>query len=304
MVAFPAAAALVSTIFAIQLLTQYAHRKRLPQLAWGIAMTMYAIASLAVAAGVSGGWDPTLFRIYWLFGALLNVPYLALGSVALLRRRPLTALMILVVLAATLIAVVAVASASVRLPAETVRDIPRGSRAWGEDALVGELAAYLSIPAYIIVVLIAFASGRGGRLPVSRIRGNWLIALGATIVAVGSSVARYGRGSLFSVFLAVGVIVMFIGFRLASRAPRRASPTDDESVSRRGPLVLFTSENCGLCEHAKDALVRLGLTYDEVLVPDDHPYRLRTPVLEAGGLVVAEGQIDEGVLRRAVKRSR
>src|SRR5439155_13994019 len=56
-VVFPAVATLVSAVFAIQLLTSYAHRKRLPQLAWGIAMAMYAVASLAVAAGVSGGWD-------------------------------------------------------------------------------------------------------------------------------------------------------------------------------------------------------------------------------------------------------
>ena len=229
MVAFPAAAAFVSTIFAIQLLTQYAHRKRLPQLAWGIAMTMYAIASLAVAAGVSGGWDPTLFRIYWLFGALLNVPFLALGSVALLQRRPLVALMLLLVFAAAVIAVAAVATASVHLPVDAGRDIPRGSLAWGSDAFVAKLATYLSIPAYVIVALIAFASGRGGRLPVYRIRGNWLIALGATVVAVGSSVARYGRGSVFSVFLAVGVIVMFLGFRLTSRAPRAPATADDET---------------------------------------------------------------------------
>jgi hypothetical protein len=228
-VVFPAVAALVSTVFAIQLLTQYAHRKRLPQLAWGVAMTMYAIASLAVAAGVSGGWDPTLFRVYWLFGALLNVPYLALGSVGLLGRRPVTALMLLIVVAATLVAVVAVASSSVRLAtgvAEAGGDIPRGSAAWGGGTFVARLATYLSIPAYLIVILIAFASSRGGKLPVYRVRGNWLIALGATIVAVGSGLARYGRGAVFSVFLALGVIVMFIGFRLASRAPRATQAVD------------------------------------------------------------------------------
>jgi drug/metabolite transporter (DMT)-like permease len=228
-IVFPAAASLVSAIFAIQLLTQYAHKKRLPQLAWGIAMTMYAVASLAVAAGVSGGWDPTLFRVYWLFGALLNVPYLALGSVALLQRKPLVVLMVLLVFAATLIAVVAVASSSVHLPANAGRNIPRGSRAWGKEALVAKLATYLSIPAYLLVVLIAFASGRGRKLPVHRIRGNWLIAAGATVVAAGSSVARYGRGSVFSVFLAVGVIVMFLGFRLASRAPHPAAAADEGS---------------------------------------------------------------------------
>ena len=72
----------------------------------------------------------------------------------------------------------------------------------------------------------------------------------------------------------------------------------------RGALVLYTSENCGLCDHAKETLAGLGLRFDEVLVPDDHAYRLRTPVLEAGGAVVAEGQIDDKALRRAFKRRR
>jgi hypothetical protein len=220
-IAFPAAAALVSAIFAIQLLTSWAHRKRLSQLAWGVAMTMYAIASLAVAAGVSGGWDPTLYRLYWLFGACLNVPYLALGSVALLQKKPVTALLLALVFVSTLIAVIVVASSAVHLGASP-RNIPRGSEAWGKGTLAAKLPTYMSIPAYVIVVLIAVASSRGGKLPAHRIRGNWLIAIGATLVAAGAPFARYGRGSAFSVFLAVGVIVMYLGFRLASRMPRPA----------------------------------------------------------------------------------
>jgi glutaredoxin len=67
-------------------------------------------------------------------------------------------------------------------------------------------------------------------------------------------------------------------------------------------LVLYTSQNCGLCDHAKEALASLGATYEEVLVPDDHPYRLRTPVLERDGIVVDEGRITAGSLRRAFRR--
>ena len=69
-----------------------------------------------------------------------------------------------------------------------------------------------------------------------------------------------------------------------------------------GALVLYTSENCGLCEHAKDALAAVGASYDEVLVADDHPYRLRTPVLEKDGAVVDEGQITVVSLRRSLRR--
>jgi glutaredoxin len=67
-------------------------------------------------------------------------------------------------------------------------------------------------------------------------------------------------------------------------------------------LILYTSENCGLCDHAKEALASLGETYVEVLVPDDHPYRLRTPVLEQDGVVVDEGQISVASLRQSLRR--
>jgi len=225
-VVFPAVATLVSAVFAIQLLTSYAHRKRLPQLAWGIAMAMYAVASLAVAAGVSGGWDPTLYRIYWLFGALLNVPYLALGSVALLGRKPISAVMLVMVFVASVIGVLVVATSSVHIAESAGRNIPRGSSAWGKGTLAAKLPTYMSIPAYVIVVLIAIASSRGGKLPVHRVRGNWLIAVGATLVAAGAPFARYGRGAAFSVFLAVGVTVIFLGFRFASRSPKPAGAPD------------------------------------------------------------------------------
>ena len=47
-------------------------------------MAMFALASLAyfLAAGI--GWGPFTFRYFYLFGAILNVPYLALGTVYLL----------------------------------------------------------------------------------------------------------------------------------------------------------------------------------------------------------------------------
>jgi glutaredoxin len=66
-------------------------------------------------------------------------------------------------------------------------------------------------------------------------------------------------------------------------------------------LVLYTSENCGLCDRAKHALARAGAVYEEVLVGDDHDYRFRTPVLEIGGSVVAEGIIGDLELRKALR---
>ena len=221
MVIFPVIAALVSGIFAVMLLRRFALRHGLPQLAWGIALSMYALASLIVAAGVAGGWDVTLFRMYWLLGALLNVPYLALGSVALLKNKVFTTLMVLGVAAGTLLALGAVVSTPAHLAGSPV-DIPRGSAVWGTDPLAYRLSRFMSYSAYFLVVLIAVVSNaRKSKSPHARnrVRGNWLIAGGATITAMGGMFARYGRGAVFSIALALGVVVMFVGFIWSSREP-------------------------------------------------------------------------------------
>jgi len=221
-VIFPVVAAVVSGIFAVLLVQQYTRRHALYQLFWGISLSMFALASIIVAFGSAGRWDKTLFKGYWLFGALLNVPYLALGSIALLRNRVLTAVSMLAVAAASLYALLIVASAKASEAAILSHpyDVPVGKDVWGKGVLVAKLSTYYSIPAWAIVVLIAAVSSRsrhGVKPPPRRVRANWLIAAGVTDVAIGSALARYQRGAFFSVFLALGVVVMFVGFTLASR---------------------------------------------------------------------------------------
>src|ERR671923_1575994 len=80
----PCVAAAASAAFATAVLRQYAARRRPYQLGWGVGLAMFAIASLALLVGVAAGWTPAGFKVYYLFGAMLNVPWLALGTVSLL----------------------------------------------------------------------------------------------------------------------------------------------------------------------------------------------------------------------------
>ena len=233
MIAFPFVATLVSLVFAGALFVQYARRKRFHQLAWGIALVQFGIASIAVASGVGSGWDPTAYKIYWVFGAMLNVPWLALGSIALLGRRVVTWLALVAVLVGTGWGAAKVISAH-----PVIADpgaLPRGHDAWIEDPSVRSLASYYSYPAYAVVVGIAAWTSRrrkGYVPPPSRARGNWLIAAGATVVAVGgTALARLASGSVFSVSLALGVTLMYAGFLLASRAQRFRVEDPGESAT-------------------------------------------------------------------------
>jgi hypothetical protein len=73
----PGVAAAASAAFAVAVLRQYAARRRPYQLAWGIALSMFTVASLALTARVVAGWTPVSFKLYYPFGAVLNVPPLA-----------------------------------------------------------------------------------------------------------------------------------------------------------------------------------------------------------------------------------
>lgn len=249
MVVFPIVAALVSALFALLLFQRYARTKGLPQLFWGIALAMYAIATLTVAAGVGQGWNGSLYRVFWAFGAILNVPYLALGSVALFRNRVVTAIAALVVAGLTIYVLALTFTARTQpnafvehkqtqqdvdcpndpvVPLQDRYDIPRGKCVWPANSAVGKMASTVSIPSYLVVVLVALGTSRPREgTPRHRARGNWLIAAGVTIVAIGgTATARFGRGVPFSIALALGVVVMFAGFLLASRTV--AQPEESE----------------------------------------------------------------------------
>lgn len=80
----------VSGLFALTLLWRFVARGRANPalLFWGLAMVLFCAASAALLAGVVGGWGSAEFRAFYLFGGVLNVPWLALGSIAVNARSP------------------------------------------------------------------------------------------------------------------------------------------------------------------------------------------------------------------------
>lgn len=234
---FPLAAALVSAIFSGLIAQQWLSRSRYQDLAWAIALLMFAIASFSAAIGVLGGWTPLWFRTYYLFGAILNVPVLAAGTLYLMSPRPIAHLYAVVVVVGVIFATGAVFSADLNETALLVSGIPAGSQAMRAGALPRVLSRYYSFIGFFIVVGGALWSAwRMARRREERrqalARGNILIAAGTFVVAVASGFARYGQGSIFAVGLLAGVSLMFMGFvftratRVGSRQP---PPPLDES---------------------------------------------------------------------------
>ncbi|HEU4396454.1 MAG TPA: hypothetical protein VFU54_01295 [Actinomycetota bacterium] len=221
---FPAVATAASAAFAIAVLRQYAARRRTHQLAWGVSLTMFALASLALTIGVTAGWTPVGFKVYYLFGAMLNVPWLALGTVSLLARplarRAYQAGLLLFTAAGTVL----LALAEVAGPDLTAR-LPEGKAFLPVPVRV--LAVLGNTVGTLVVVGGAVASGlalRHRRQLRPRFEGNLLIALGVLLAAGGGVFAFLDRSDKLAVGLALGASVMYLGFRRASAPVQPAAP--------------------------------------------------------------------------------
>lgn len=225
LVVLPVVAAGVAATFAGQLAQQWVRRRRPHALAWALSLGLFAVASASVAAGVASGWSAWLFGAYWLAGALLNVPLLAVGQLHLLDPRRAVLWWTLGGLAAAwaiVFTITAPFDAAVLAAASRADAIPLGREVL-EGSTAYALVRPMNMTFVVVVVGSVWSAVRTRRWAVL------LIALGVTVSAGGSSAVGSGRDGLFSVLLAVGVTTMYLGFRAAGRPPRarRAGEADD-----------------------------------------------------------------------------
>ena len=225
---FPLAAAAVALVFAVALMRQYLRRRRTYQALWAIALLMYAVASFEVFLGVLNGWSPAGFRVYWALGAVLNVPFLALGELALLVRNRAVRWALYVLLAFITAYTIAVVRTAPVSTAALHQQLPSGKEVFGAGSPAHRLPQVISIPAYLVLVGGASWSAwrmRGRPELRDRFWGTLLIAAGATLIAgFGSAFAAFGKLAPFALALLAGIAVMFLGFLRAARPGPAAAP--------------------------------------------------------------------------------
>lgn len=216
---FPLLAIGVAWLFSARLAAQWVRRHRPHALAWAISLFLFGLGHVAVLIGITSGWSAPTFGIYWLAGALLNVPFLAIGQLHLMDRKrsviwwTLAGLAVVWNVSFTLTAAydTAVLAAATGVPA-------------GKDVIGGSIAYALLRPmTYTFAVVVLGSAWSAWR------RRTWsllLIAVGTAVAAAGSSVIGSSVDYLFPVLSAAGVSIMYLGFRKVSApAVRRVEST-------------------------------------------------------------------------------
>ena len=232
--ALAAAATLVAIAFALSTLDRWLRRRRPHELAWTISLALFALGSAALWWAESAGWSLGAFRVFYAAGAVLNVPWLALGTVYLLAGpqigdRVRTWLVLLSGFAA---GIVLFAPTRVGVSGG---ELPTGQDVFGVAPRV--LAAVGSGVAAVVIIAGAVWSawrvwrGRPPSLRPTRVvvapgrlvAGNLLIALGTLVLSASGTLAgRLGKDRAFAITLLVGISILFAGFLTASASAAQA----------------------------------------------------------------------------------
>jgi hypothetical protein len=231
--ALAAAAGLVALAFACSTFERWLARRRRHELAWSLALAFFSVAAFALAAGAALGWSEAAFKVFYLFGAIVNVPFLALGTVYLLggQRRGDQVGAVVALLAAFAAGVVLMSPLTGPLP---VDELAQGSDVFGPAPRI--LAAVASsVGALTIFVGAAFSAFRyrRGRM----LWSNVLIAAG-TVVLSSSGLLNSVLDEMdgFAVTLVVGISVIFAGFLVATggRRLRTVPAAEAQAASTQG----------------------------------------------------------------------
>jgi hypothetical protein len=234
----------VATVFAQATAVRWSRSRAPHQGAWTFALALFALASAALATGASTGWDEGTFRAFYLLGAILNVPWLALGTIYLLAGRHLGDRVKASLLVFTGLAIGVMLSTPIHgtIDPDT---IPVGKDHL--DALPRALAGIGSGVGALVVFAgaawsaVRFARRRGpntGRLAA----GNALIALGTLVLSSGGLLQGVvGHDESFALSLAIGITILYAGFVVASGpTPRPAvdldAQLDEDSADSDGAL--------------------------------------------------------------------
>jgi hypothetical protein len=230
----PIFSTVVTLIFTIAVLERYHRRGGMHLLLWGIGLALYGLGTLTEAI-LAFTFNPLAIKLWYLSGAMLTAAWLGQGTVHLLVRKRGVAPGLTAVLATiSLIALGLILTATVK-PASAEFIISQPVSIQYRDILsrnAGIVILTILLNTYGTLTLVggalysAFLFWRK-RVLVYRMAGNILIAAGALLPAMAGSFIKLGLVDMSYVSEFTGVVLMYIGFILATVVQHAAVSAPD-----------------------------------------------------------------------------
>ena len=215
--------------FAFALFRHHRERSSGPHMWWwAFGVLLYGVGTLTEGLTTLFGWNPYVFRAWYISGALLGGAPLATGTVYLLLKRSVANR-----LTAALMTVVAVAAVCVLLTPINMAAV-ESHRLTGrvmEWQWVRGFSPFINLYAVIFLVggaILSAFRARGDATQRHRYVGNIWIAIGAILPGIGGSFTRFGMVEVLYVTELLGLAMIWIGYRTVAGGGivRNASESD------------------------------------------------------------------------------
>ena len=207
----PLISTVVSIAFAVTILDQYFARRRPYQLIWAIGMFMYGISTFTEFWTGTWGLTATIYRFWYLFGAICSAAYLGMGTLYLLMKRRAANIIMGILLVLTVYSLIRIFAFPINVTGTSLSDL----KVMPVDivSVTGLLNVFGTVALVGGAVWSAWIFWRK-RILAHRVIYNVLIALGAMMPAIGGTLLRFGSPGLTLFFLLElsGAVIMFIGF--------------------------------------------------------------------------------------------
>jgi hypothetical protein len=255
-VALALASAIAATLFAADLTRDFIKNRRPHVAAYACGMAMFATASWALWAGLMFGWTGAGYRVFFLFGAILNITTLAVGSMFLVigPKAGNTMTLFTGALAAISSTLVTTVPFAEPLPESGVPDRVFAPLTEGfGPRMLAAIGSGLGASILILLALISvFRFWKSNRRIVA---GNLLIMLGVLAGSTGGTLLGFlGETAAFETTLLVTVVLIWLGYRVTRRKPKSkittvrlllVGPTTNPTHRQKALLLLQALESAG-----------------------------------------------------------
>jgi hypothetical protein len=232
----PIVTTICAAFFCVQLFSRYrAKGGGLHLLWWGIGMATYGLGTTTEALTTLFGWNPTVFRLWYISGAFLGGYPLAQGSIYLLMSRRFAHR------SAWLVCGLIAASSVLVLLTPLDPSLAEAHRLSGrviEWRWIRGISPFINLYSVVFLVGGADVSALRFRRHAElrhRYSGNILIAIGALLPGIGGAMTRAGVVEALYVTELVGLVLIYLGYRLnvaGKSVPAGASP-----LRSQGPVL-------------------------------------------------------------------
>lgn len=218
-----ALAAVAATAFFVDLVRNYLSKERPHVAAYAAGIGTFAVATWALFFGVLAGWTSASYRTFYLFGAIVSVPLLALGSMFLVVGRRSGHLMTFALFPFFAISI------PMTLAEPFVGPLPPGGVPAGSELFEAGFGPRMwaaigsGLGATILIILALVSVFRFWRSNRRVVWGNLLILAGTFAASSGGTVLALGEQGGFALSLLLAAGLIWAGYRVASGA-RRPSP--------------------------------------------------------------------------------